>query len=285
MRIDDSHMPDNSDQGQNELFLQKEAIENERGPEAVADPAAVHFREADASPVFFDERRRRWPWFLRGAVIALLVFTAGAIMLLVSIFALPLMPRSPLPKEAPILDTGNADPTLSIFKGNRNPVLGLKIGMDIKKNEILLKEQESAINLQEAERDRQAEEFLRQTNTVSYGPVPPAVIAGFYVNWEQTSRASLHRHIGALTHVIPEWLHLNPEGSNYSYPCETTRLSWMVAPTRTGTISRPSCARVKCPSFRFSITTPVSGGANPGPVTGIRERFIRSSPALPRVLM
>src|SRR5262249_40905107 len=44
------------------------------------------------------------------------------------------------------------------------------------------------------------------------------VVAGFYVNWEQAAFFSTKLHIDALTHFIPEWLHLKPVGSDYSDP-------------------------------------------------------------------
>src|SRR5207302_11154719 len=44
-------------------------------------------------------------------------------------------------------------------------------------------------------------------------PTAPRIVAGFYVNWEETSKASLRRNIDELTHFFPEWLHLTRGGS------------------------------------------------------------------------
>ncbi len=38
------------------------------------------------------------------------------------------------------------------------------------------------------------------------------VLAGFYVNWDAQSLASLQAHRDELTHVMPEWIHVGPDG-------------------------------------------------------------------------
>jgi len=51
--------------------------------------------------------------------------------------------------------------------------------------------------------------------TFSAKEKPFSVVAGFYVNWDETSLASLKLHIDNLTHVIPEWLFLAPDGRSF----------------------------------------------------------------------
>ena len=57
----------------------------ERADDPVALPQQSH-------PIFYDERRRRWPWFLRGAITGLALIIAGTVMLVIGLIALPLMP-------------------------------------------------------------------------------------------------------------------------------------------------------------------------------------------------
>ena len=43
-------------------------------------------------------------------------------------------------------------------------------------------------------------------------PQSQPVLAAFYVNWDDQSLASLQAHKDQLTHVMPEWIHLAPDG-------------------------------------------------------------------------
>jgi peptidoglycan-N-acetylglucosamine deacetylase len=45
-------------------------------------------------------------------------------------------------------------------------------------------------------------------------PAPPGqpVLAAFYVNWDQQSLVSLQAHKDQLTHVMPEWIRISPDG-------------------------------------------------------------------------
>ncbi|HZO89829.1 MAG TPA: polysaccharide deacetylase family protein [Chthonomonadaceae bacterium] len=193
-------------------------------------------------PVFYDERRRRWPWFLRAALAASLLFAVGLILLIISLIALPLMPRTPLPKVAVPLDLGNPDPLLNDHERRQ---LGFKQGQDKQRLSQLVQKW----NKRKAQRDRMAEEFVnaaarvtllaaprpsavtgrnpgKGATTIAPAPVlanAPPVVAGFYVNWEETSHASAHRNIDFLTHFIPEWLHLKPAGTDYANPSPNNR--------------------------------------------------------------
>ncbi len=55
----------------------------------------------------------------------------------------------------------------------------------------------------------QAERAQRKRK--SEAPGQP-VLAGFYVNWDVQSLASLQAHKDQLTHVMPEWIHIGPGG-------------------------------------------------------------------------
>ena len=55
----------------------------------------------------------------------------------------------------------------------------------------------------------QAERAQRLRKAVAPGQ---PVLAGFYVNWDAQSLASLQAHKDELTHVMPEWIHVGPDG-------------------------------------------------------------------------
>ncbi len=166
--------------------------------ESLKDPPA-------AAPVFFDENRRRWPWFMRASISVAGLVGLGALALVVSLIAVPLMPPPHLPRVAPVREVGNADPPLSDYSLRKLDVRQSHEARDLKR-----------LN---AERDKrrqarraQAELFLK-THKIKTGQ---PVVAGFYVDWEQGAETSLRANIDALTHIVPEWLHLEPAGYNYA---------------------------------------------------------------------
>src|SRR5262249_19842738 len=55
----------------------------------------------------------------------------------------------------------------------------------------------------------------RSSHLQTSGPAegPPPLVLGYYVNWDAASIVSLRLHLGALTHLVPEWLTLqNAQG-------------------------------------------------------------------------
>ncbi len=67
-------------------------------------------------PVFYDERRRRWPWVRRAFVTLLALSLLAGFVLALSIFVLPLMPHNPLPRAARAPEYGNQEPTLTQYQ-------------------------------------------------------------------------------------------------------------------------------------------------------------------------
>ena len=68
-------------------------------------------------PVFYDAERKRLPFFISGAALALSLFSLGFGALLISLFALRFMPHAPLPKVNYDRDVGNLDPGLKDYLG------------------------------------------------------------------------------------------------------------------------------------------------------------------------
>lgn len=199
------------------------------GARQTAEDAAGSSLQASnrALPVFYDEQRSRWPWFVRGAATAFTVFLVGVVLLIVSIVALPLMPRIPLPKAA--IETDRGTP-LDVALTNRDRS---KLGFVQNREKQQLQKLKAKNDTDKAKRLRHALEFVKATQMEASAaalrhvepsvvpPNAPPVVAGFYVNWDETSAPSLHRNILALTHVIPEWLHLKPAGSDYTNASKT----------------------------------------------------------------
>jgi cellulose synthase/poly-beta-1,6-N-acetylglucosamine synthase-like glycosyltransferase/peptidoglycan/xylan/chitin deacetylase (PgdA/CDA1 family)/spore germination protein YaaH len=51
-----------------------------------------------------------------------------------------------------------------------------------------------------------------ESHVVPRVPQSNEVVAGFYTPWQSTSLSSLRANAGRLTHVMPQWLHLTPDG-------------------------------------------------------------------------
>lgn len=156
-------------------------------------------------------------------VVLLALF--GFLLLIVSLIARPLMPPSALPRVKAVSDLGNMEPVLTDYQLR-------KLGHAQQKDRQQLREYAARAVRARRDRERLATEFLRRVKTrqveravrtpvstrqsAAAPAAPKPVVAGFYVNWEETSRASTHRNIASLTHFIPEWLHLKPHGANYA---------------------------------------------------------------------
>ena len=151
-------------------------------------------------PVFFDESNRRWTWAVRlGALISVIaVFSLGCF--LVSILALPLLPHNALPKVKATRDLGNPNPAMTDHKRAKK---------QFAQKRDLTKLQQIAAD-ERAARTKRAQRPL----TPSIGSQAAPIVAGFYVNWEETSKASLRRHIDEITHFFPEWLHTGTDGKS-----------------------------------------------------------------------
>ncbi len=179
-------------------------------PKSEASASAPGAPPKPSFPVFYDSDRRRWPWVRRGLITGMFLVGGGAFLLIVSLIALPLMPRTALPRVVAVRDFGHMDPALDAHDRGQ---LEYKQAQEEKiRKELAAKDVHDRI-------DRRRKDAQRR-EAMPTGPKAPVVV-GFYVNWEQTSNASLHRNIAAITHLVPEWLHLKPAGTNYVDPKTT----------------------------------------------------------------
>jgi spore germination protein YaaH len=164
----------------------------------------VSEKDSPSSPVFYDPRGRRWRHVRRTYLALGVVITAVVAVFIASVLANPLLPRL-----------------------NLRPLQNLPHSSDIKP-------QPPAVlpNLREAKaRKAQAElqKALSQTRVVpakrsELMPIvpPPAttplptpasfgakqMAIGFYINWDESSYASLKRNLDSLDWVVPQWVHI-----------------------------------------------------------------------------
>lgn len=157
---------------------------------------------APLRPVFFDESRQRWPWVLRLAVALLVVAAFALTCFVVSVFALPLLPHNQLPRVKEARESGNLEPKLT----ERQKA----------KTHFVLKRDKRQLmrtirqDRERTEKDRLSLASAKPAAASSFGGKP--LVCAYYVNWEETSRASLRRNIDQITHFFPEWFHLAHDG-------------------------------------------------------------------------
>jgi cellulose synthase/poly-beta-1,6-N-acetylglucosamine synthase-like glycosyltransferase/peptidoglycan/xylan/chitin deacetylase (PgdA/CDA1 family)/spore germination protein YaaH len=229
-RVDDDHLGTPSPVRDDTHPVEEQAGDQE------SESGLLDAEIAPSVPVFYDADRRRWPWFVRIAGVGLALLIVGLVIFVISLFALPLMPYYSLPKVVSVVrDTGNLDPLLTQHEDRQRRILALKLTRD-KQGLGRLNSTERTIS---ADRQARAREFLAKHGPrrdpaqlpsplpgIAPAPVPvnaSTVVAGFYVDWEQSSRVSAEHNIGNLTHFVPEWLHLKPAGTRFADPNPNTR--------------------------------------------------------------
>ena len=158
-------------------------------------------QEHHPKPIFYDERGRRWPAILRAwAIVALVLSVISAVFMATIIGAPPLRAlKLPAPAFAP-------DPQRppSVVGARDNEQKRYAIALNLSRSKAAL------------ERHLRAHHALPGPPPVlARDRKPLSVVAGFYVNWDATSYASLTQNAGALTHLMPEWLHLNKDGAGF----------------------------------------------------------------------
>ncbi len=148
-------------------------------------------------PIFFDTENRRWRRISRLLfIIATVGGLAGGIFVL-SVISLPLLPHKNLPRIKPDKDTGNPDPVLVDRLRRRRQAAEYK-EVNALKTMIAYEKQAKA-----------AQSAVKPLPSMAQFSATRPVCIGFYVNWEETSRASLEHNIDSLTHFAPEWLHIS----------------------------------------------------------------------------
>ena len=152
-------------------------------------------------PVFYDERRRRWTHTKQ--IIPILALGAAIVVVL---FVLSLISA---PFLAPLGPGGSVlrPPSLSLV----HPFLESRPTAQARfRYHRVIGKLRRYVLAHPTGKQRNTHTFWQPTLK------PYSIVAGFYVNWEASSFASFEKHADQLTHIIPEWLHMNADGRTFS---------------------------------------------------------------------
>jgi peptidoglycan-N-acetylglucosamine deacetylase len=129
-------------------------------------------------PIFHDPSGKRWRWISSLSILLGIVITA-----LLASFTVSILTTSPR--------------GLLTLKSARSPL--------------------EAINLTTEIFSRHSDKLFTAARKKLVLPSPPPVSVGFYVNWDDSSYASLTKNINQLDWLIPEWLHLSAGDDSLKY--------------------------------------------------------------------
>ncbi|HMJ08988.1 MAG TPA: glycosyl hydrolase family 18 protein, partial [Pyrinomonadaceae bacterium] len=157
-------------------------------------------------PVFFDERGRRWRAFNIFGIAAAVTATAFLAFFVISVLINPFLPQLQLKSIAALpqrSDTALPFPELPPLSKHDAQ---LKLASDKVKAEKNLREEARL------EKTYRAQMRLAAATPAAFierpaGAQPLSI--GFYVNWDDSSYASLKQNISALDWVVPEWVRLS----------------------------------------------------------------------------
>ncbi|MGE5360004.1 MAG: glycosyltransferase [Bacteroidales bacterium] len=139
-------------------------------------------------PVFFDPQRKRWPRFRRGVFAAALLFTLIFGGLVASVLVNPVLPALKLPQSTLLPHGGHLAPPLPDPPSTQ------------------------AATRRFVDARRRLETSRRERPAVLGARLPAfdrPLAVGFFVNWDDSSMASLRDNVGSLDVLVPEWLHLS----------------------------------------------------------------------------
>ncbi len=145
--------------------------------------------------VFFDPSRRRWWWIKRiGTFFGLFAVVTISIWL-ISLFTVPFLPEVQ-GITGPIRNTLNR----TIHLPKRRP------------ERFLLKKDRAKLLASIAQLNRQ--QRVRAAQPPIHGD---GIVAAFYAPWQETGLNSLHEYANHMTHLLPSWVHLLPNGKSLDF--------------------------------------------------------------------
>ncbi len=138
-------------------------------------------------------------WTLRIAVALGALFLALAAVFLVSLVAVPVLPRT----------IGLSEPVRRALR----PHLPKPPAAHAARLLGYLVQRERHRLFQQLARDARVAHVNAATTGVPAAPGTP-IVAAFYATWQETGLHSLRAHAGHLTHLFPLWLRLTPDGAH-----------------------------------------------------------------------
>ncbi|MEP7074800.1 MAG: glycosyltransferase [Acidobacteriota bacterium] len=163
----------------------------------------------EKQPVFFDENGKRWRWFSVVGAAAAIGTTVLIAFFAVSVLINPFLPQIRL------------KPFLALPQQNDTKIQVPELP-PLTKTESQIKQASKKLRQEKAKREEVRLEKNANREMILDGKTPSQAVAangrplaiGFYVNWDDSSIASLKQHIKALDWVVPEWIRLSGDGSN-----------------------------------------------------------------------
>ncbi|GAC1604139.1 MAG: glycosyltransferase [Myxococcales bacterium] len=157
--------------------------------------------------VFRDETGRRGAAVRLASVLGAVVAIASLGTFLASVFPAPWTRKAAVEEPAPHprAQGGRAAGAPQLPPGQQHGIVRPPRALEAKARETVFQREASRLQ-QLLGKAARAQRLLP--------PAPPGqpVLAAFYVNWDQQSLASLQAHKDQLTHVMPEWIRLGPDG-------------------------------------------------------------------------
>src|SRR5258708_5454178 len=156
------------------------------------------------SPVFYDPRGRRWRRVKRTYLGLGIAVTAITAIFIASVLANPLLPRLNL---RPLQNL----PRTSDLKLPRAPALPNPREAGAKKAQDILQKELAKTRVVPARRSELTPILPAPVNTPLPAPASfnsKQLAIGFYVNWDESSYASLERNLDHLDWVVAQWAHL-----------------------------------------------------------------------------
>jgi cellulose synthase/poly-beta-1,6-N-acetylglucosamine synthase-like glycosyltransferase/peptidoglycan/xylan/chitin deacetylase (PgdA/CDA1 family)/spore germination protein YaaH len=166
---------------------------------------AVSDKPLPGSPVFYDPRGRRWRHVRRTYLALGIVITALTTVFIASVLSNPLLPKfnlRPLPNLPRAKDLAPKAPV--ILPANAREVKA-------KKAQIELREAEARVRVVPAKRAELTPIVPPPANTPLPAPASfnsKQLAIGFYVNWDESSLASLERNLDHLDWMVPQWVRI-----------------------------------------------------------------------------
>jgi peptidoglycan-N-acetylglucosamine deacetylase len=156
------------------------------------------------SPVFYDPHGRRWRRVRRTYLALGVAATAITGLFIASVLANPLLPRLNLRAISSLPRPSDIKPKPINLPKNASE-------LKAKKAQAELEKAEAQLRVQPAKR----KQFVRIAPPPATTPLPPPatftskpISIGFYVNWDESSYASLKRNLNHLDWLMPQWVHI-----------------------------------------------------------------------------
>jgi len=164
------------------------------------------FLAVTETPVFYDPAGRRWRRVRRTWLALAVIVTTVAAIFIASVLVKPLLPPFDL---RPGLRPADLKP--------KRPVLLSPVDLKAKKAQVELQHaSEKTKRLPQSQKPQ-------QMPIVPPPAIPPPVIPknrpiaiGFYINWDESSYASLKRNLDHLDWIVPQWVHLQKNSGDDS---------------------------------------------------------------------